>query len=82
MVRKKKKAEDQKSWHKMYVYDADIFDDLQDAVYEFIVENEHAGNKASCGEISVDTVEDMEAWRKKRKELLLKDFCEYYMNAY
>lgn len=79
----KKNIADMKTWPQGYVYAADAWKDLMtfvtDMVTEFFGENEHAGvDFATCGEISSDAIEDINAWCNKRKELLIKDFKLYF----
>ena len=62
------KADDQTEWIKMYAYQSGPFIDLFDMMAEFLKECEHANFIAACEEISSDTVEDVKAWKKKRKE--------------
>lgn len=71
------KAAEQTEWPAMYVYHSGPYGDLVDILFEFLGECEHAGFAPSCKEISTDTVDDMKAWEKKRKELLVADFAEY-----
>ena len=77
-----KKAEDMKTWCDGYVYQSNAHGDLIEMVNEYMLESEHSGNVATCGEISKDTVEDMELWRELRKEKLLGDFIAYWRAAY
>lgn len=65
------------NWHRGYVYQADVYQDLMDMVIEFLGECEHHGKVASCDEVSADTIEDLDTWVKKRKELLIRDFYVY-----
>ena len=74
----KLKAEEQTSYWSMYVYTSDVWRDLLEMVSEFMGENEDQGNEASCGETSPDTIEDISDWETKRKELLRRDFREYW----
>ena len=71
------KAEDQTEWPSMYVYQNDLCEDLCNIMFEFLGECEHEGFKAACKEVSSDVIEDVEAWKKSRKKLLVADFAEY-----
>ena len=71
------KAEDQTEWPEMYTYQNDLYLDLYAVLAEFLGECEHAGHNASCPEMSSAVIEDVEAWKKRRKELLVADFAEY-----
>ncbi len=71
------KAVDQSDWTKMYVYQTNVYADLHSTLVEFLSECEHANGKVSCVEISPDTVDDVTAWTKRRKEMLLEDFTDY-----
>ena len=74
----KLRAEDKQDWPSMYVYNASLYEDLISYVTEFLGESEHMGATAQMKELSNDTVEDVQAWCKRRKELLLEDFITYY----
>lgn len=71
------KAKEQTEWTGMYVYHNGPYIDLYDVLAEFLSECEHAGHVPSCPEMSSAVIEDVEAWKKKRKELLVADFAEY-----
>ncbi len=71
-------AADQTDWAKMYVYLGDAYTDLYSAVNEYLLECEHT-EFTRAKEISSDTVDNVEAWRERRKELLLSDFAEYLL---
>ena len=75
------KAKDQKYWPDMYVYEADVVNDLFVLVSEYIGECEHSDAIANCGEISADVIEDTKEWHERRRKLLWKDFMQYYMWA-
>ena len=71
-------TEKQTHWSEMYVYASSIVADLQSATTDFLAEYEHANELvALCTEVSSDTVDDVEAWKEKRKTLLLVDLTEY-----
>ena len=72
---KKRKADRQKHYPSMYVYQTDVVQDLLEMVAEYVGEAEHQGELANMTELSNSTVEDIEEWKKKRKELLKKDFA-------
>jgi hypothetical protein len=78
MSQKKKRALEQVDYHAMYVYNSDIWDDLYELISEFMGENEHAGNKASAGEVSGDVIENVPDWIDRRKMLLRADFLAYW----
>lgn len=71
------KAADQRDWEEMYVYQTDVYADLHTTLIEYLHGCEHAGMNARCVEVSPGAVDDIEAWREKRKVLLLEDFSEY-----
>lgn len=71
------KASEQEEWPKMYVYQTAVHLDLLDMMLAYLEECEHQGEIANCKEISLATVDDMKAWKKRRKALLLADFAEY-----
>lgn len=77
----KLRAEDQQNWSSMYVYNSDLYEDLISKVTEFLGEAEHMGITASMKELSSDTVEDVQAWCEKRKEILFADFLSYYTQS-
>lgn len=76
-----KPLDNEDQWPNMYVYQTSVLEDLLSYVTEFLGECEHMSEVANCKEISTDTVTDMEAFREKRKELLLKDFFTYYQET-
>ena len=82
MENKLKKAEDMQYWCDGYVYQSQAYGDLTEMVNEYMLENEHSGNIATCKEISKDTVEDMQLWYELRKEKLIRDFILYWSEAY
>jgi len=51
-----------------------------DRVTEYLLESEHAGIVASCGEISTDAWDDVAELLRKRKVLLTTDY-EMYCDA-
>lgn len=67
----------QQNWTKMYVYQTNVWSDLCEMMIAYLGECEHASEIAECPEISSDTVDDVKAWKEKRKVLLLTDFAEY-----
>jgi len=71
------KAADQTEWTEMYDYYSDPYTDLLAVVTEFLKECEYAGHVASCPEVSSTVIDDIETWKKRRKELLVADFAEY-----
>ncbi len=71
------KADEQQNWPEMYVYQMDTYLDLLDMMLEYLGECEHAGEIAECKEISLDTVDNIGTWKKRRKALLIMDFAEY-----
>ena len=71
------KVDEQTHWPPMYVYQKQVYQDLIEVVLEYLGECEHLGDVAMMKELSRDTVDDVEAWREKRKELLLRDFVAY-----
>ena len=77
----KLKTRRQNDYAKMYVYNANIWNDLLDAVHEYMGESEHNGMKACFpGCLDSDSVDNLENWSKRRKWLLLRDFIEYFQN--
>lgn len=76
------KVENQIHWSEMYVYCSDIIDDLHSTMTDFLAECEHEKPLVElCTEVSSDTVDNVEAWKKGRKRLLLMDFVEYLSNS-
>ncbi len=72
------KTADQIKWSEMYMYHSNIVTELHNAVTSFLAEYEHTDELAAlCTEVSSNTVDDVEAWKEKRKVLLLVDFTEY-----
>ena len=73
-------AADQTDWATMYVYLGGAYKDLFDIMNEYLTEAEHADFNPPS-EVSTDTVNDLEEWRERRRELLLKDFAIYLTAA-
>ncbi len=76
------KTKEQIHWTEMYAYQTDAVKELLDVVVEYIGECEHQGDLMElCTEVSSDTVDDVEAWKKKRRKLLLMDLGAYLENS-
>ena len=61
-----------------YVNWSQMYEDLLEMVTEYLGETEHSGIEPHAGEVSSDTVVNVEEFTKIRKQVLRRDFLEYW----